>query len=360
MKAKSFIFIVVFLISLSVIPFYNSIINGPVSLLEKREDAKSELFNIDQVMSFAGAVGNVLGISSDAEKVFFGKDKWLFLGEGYNHSVSKKIDGPEGYEKQIQNTIAAMDGWNKLTKASGARGFYILIGPDKDSIYTDKLPQWYVKSESTISQKLIEGSDFYVNTPSLLINAKKETSHPLYFKTDTHWNELGAYVAFKGLISKSKMNGDDIVWPNDTMKFIETSYRTGDLARFQRSSYGLNDANVDISSPSVTDIPISIKSFNNGTVIYSGLNKKIEPPKEPLLVSSPKALNKMKVLWIRDSFGTSMSRVMAYTFSETLQLHHARLSPNIIKNMMESYKPDYVIITVVERNELSGMFSQSP
>lgn len=359
MKAKSIIFIVVFLISLSVVPLYNIIIHGPFFLLEGR-NAKDSLFNIDPVMSLVGAASNMLGISSDAEKVFFGKDKWLFLGESYNHSVSKKIDGPTGYDKQIKNTLAAMDGWDEISKASGARGFYILIGPDKDSIYTDKLPQWYAKSERTITNELVSRSNFYIDTPKLLLNAKNETSLPLYFKTDTHWNELGAYVAFKGLITKSKKNGDDILWPSDDMKFIETNYKTGDLATFQRSSYGLNDANVDISSPSVIDIPISIKSFNNGAVTYIGFNEKIEPPKEPLLVSSPKALNKMKVLWIRDSFGTSMSRMMAYTFSETLQLHHARLSPKIIKSMMQSYKPDYVIITVVERNELSGMFSKSP
>lgn len=59
---------------------------------------------------------------------------------------------------------------------------------------------------------------------------------------------------------------------------------------------------------------------------------------------------------VRDSFGTAMSRMMAQTFSETLQIHHGRVKPSDIKKIITDYKPEYVIVTVVERNSMSKMF----
>jgi len=39
-----------------------------------------------------------------------------------------------------------MRGWEFLAKGTGAKGFYVLMGPDKDSIYTEELPYWYKKA----------------------------------------------------------------------------------------------------------------------------------------------------------------------------------------------------------------------
>lgn len=51
-----------------------------------------------------------------------------------------------------------------------------------------------------------------------------------------------------------------------------------------------------------------------------------------------------------------MSRLMARTFTETLQIHHGKVQPSIIKKMIADYKPDYVIVTVVERDSMSKLF----
>ena len=103
------------------------------------------------------------------------------------------------------------------------------------------------------------------------------------------------------------------------------------MSRFQRFGSFLSDNDVKIISSSVTNIPLSVRSYRSGAVLYNGINKSIESPTEPLLVGSPAALNSKKVLWLRDSFGTAMSKLMAFTFSETLQVHHGRISPEEIK-----------------------------
>lgn len=360
MKTKSIVFLAVFLLSISALPIYNSLFGSSPLLAGSMAKKLKDAYNIDSITSVTGSLGNLVGISVDEKKVFFGRHGWLFLGEDFNHPISKKIAGAEKYSASIQKTLKSMKEWEFLAKATGAKGFYVVVGPDKDSIYTEELPYWYKKSNNSVTKSLVVQGNMYVDTVTLILDEKIKTSFPLYFKTDTHWNELGAYAAFKGLIAKSKSNGDKLLWPADNLEFQSFKAEAGDLSRFQRSGKFLSDNDVKITSSPVTNIPLSIMSYRSGAVLYNGLNKSIESPGEPLLVESPAALNSTKVLWLRDSFGTAMSKLMASTFSETLQVHHGRISPEEIKKIMLSYKPDYVIITVVERDELSKMFSYDP
>lgn len=360
MKIKSFVFIALFAMMMSAMPVYNYFVNGFSLATRPISKMTRDAYNIDGALYILGSFYNIFGLSVDSNRVFFGKDGWLFLGENFNRPISKKIDGAISNMDAISNTIKSVDEWSTLSKSIGVKGFYIIIGPDKDSIYTEELPAWYVQSENSITNELVSRCDLYVNTVKILTKEKKRTALPLYFKTDTHWNELGAYAAFEGLIDKSKHNNDTLNWPSETIEFKKFNSPTGDLARFQRSGKYLRDEEVRIVSPSVATIPVSVKSYKTGAITYRGENEMIESPSEPLLVESPKALNHAKVLWLRDSFGTAMSRMMAYTFSETLQVHHGRITPDYIKDLMLSYKPDYVIVTVVERDSLSKIFSYMP
>lgn len=52
-----------------------------------------------------------------------------------------------------------------------------------------------------------------------------------------------------------------------------------------------------------------------------------------------------------------MSRIMAKTFYETLQIHHGKVKLSEIRKIIADYKPDYEIITVVERDSMSTFFN---
>jgi hypothetical protein len=100
--------------------------------------------------------------------------------------------------------------------------------------------------------------------------------------------------------------------------------------------------------------------FETGHLTFSGGNPNIGLPKFPLLVKSKHALNQKRVLWLRDSFGTAMAPFMAATFSETLSLHYAKTTPALFARLVDTYKPDYVFITVVERGARGGWFTNLP
>ena len=61
------------------------------------------------------------------------------------------------------------------------------------------------------------------------------------------------------------------------------------------------------------------------------------------------ALNKSRVLVLRDSFDTVVSRYMTRTFSQTLQKHYSYVSREDLKKIVAEFQPDLVIVLMVER-----------
>ena len=122
----------------------------------------------------------------------------------------------------------------------------------------------------------------------------------------------------------------------------------------------LRDTEVVMEIESKHPIETQQYDFETGNLLMSGGNPQIEAPRHPLLVKSKYALNQKRVLWLRDSFGVAISPYMAATFAETLQLHYALANPVLFAQLVDTYKPDYVFITVVERDARSKWFENLP
>lgn len=111
----------------------------------------------------------------------------------------------------------------------------------------------------------------------------------------------------------------------------------------------LFDSEMDVEITSQHPVDVTLYDYETGKILRSGRNKKINSPDRLLLVKSGLALNQTKVLWLRDSFGTAMSPFMAATFSETLQINWDKIDAASLTKLVETYKPDYMFITAVER-----------
>ncbi|HSL05945.1 MAG TPA: hypothetical protein VK901_20715 [Nitrospiraceae bacterium] len=122
----------------------------------------------------------------------------------------------------------------------------------------------------------------------------------------------------------------------------------------------LQDSEVVIEIDSEHPIETEQYDFETGQLTLSGGNPRLGPQSRPILVKSKHALNQKRVLWLRDSFGTAMAPFMAATFTETLQVSIRKSSPVLFAKMVETYKPDYVFITVVERDVRNKWFESFP
>ncbi|MFP6583450.1 MAG: DHHW family protein, partial [Candidatus Hydrogenedentota bacterium] len=134
-----------------------------------------------------------------SSNVVVGQDGWLFFA-GYDNRVLADHRGIVSFSEDelMRWKIRLLERRNYLRK----RGieYVFVMAPDKHSIYPEFLPVHVnqVSDQSRADQLvayLQSETDLNIVDPRpALLEAKK--SERIYHKTDTHWNALGAHVAY--------------------------------------------------------------------------------------------------------------------------------------------------------------------
>lgn len=366
MKKRVYLFITASLITLSIAPAINlsEELKSDKPLLNTLREWKSVSYNMDFILAPIGRVLYAAGVSISPEKVILGKDGWMFLGDSFEKTVTTKrkgiLDADRSTIKKIEENSKE---WVRWFSAHGIETYRVLIGPDKSTIYPEKLPAWAMISNESITRDFVtKAPGVFVYPREDLISLRKRTDLPLYYQTDTHWNTLGAWVAFDALAMSLRSDLPDLVIPSPPLAdAVRVSQRIGgDLSTFQRIRPYVMDTELTLTDTSTRKMQISQFDFESMAVISSGDNVQVGAPVKPILVKSEQALNKKRVLWLRDSFGSAMSPFMAATFTETLQAHHQRVNPKVIAELVAKFKPDLVIVTIVERNTRIGILMSPP
>lgn len=364
MRKLTQFFLLLVACALLVVPTIN-VLSSPHPLKIKWK--KKFLYNMDFALHQLTPALYQLGISTEPGNVVVGLDGWLFLGNNSEHVIS---DGREGFTpKTIAHgkTIgAAAVAWESWLLKNGVRLYRVMIAPNKASIYPEQMPFWARPISPNATDALIDGtgSTRYVDFRSVLLEAKANQSEALYFKTDTHWNSLGAGIAFQAFAKGIEATAPELRWPSeDTYKLIRVEPRSGnDLISYFRLK-------LDVVYPSpvvaLQELPVETTryEFNSKSVIGTGGNPEMSIQLgQPVLVRSKGALNTKRVLWLRDSFGIALSPFMAATFNEVLHVHwmEAFTSDGHLAELVKAWKPDYVFVTVVERFARSEMFATLP
>ena len=306
-----------------------------------------------------------LGISTNPNQVMIGKDNWLYLGDLYEKTITVRRRGATAEDLESAKKIRlATDLWEQWLKRRGVLQAQIILGPDKGTIYPEFLPFWARPAAASATDTLLANvsKKLYVDTRPALRSAKSQYSEALYYKTDTHWNSLGAWVAFRAFAKEFDRKEGGLRWLSDQQVHVlaVNQRKGGDLANFLKIAEMLPDSEVVIQIDSEYPIETEQYDFDTANLTASGGNPPIGPPQHPLLVKSRNALNQKRVLWLRDSFGTAMAPFMAATFNETLQIHYGATDPALLARLVDTFKPDYVFITVVERGARGQWFANPP
>ncbi|WP_156912697.1 acyltransferase family protein [Methylocaldum szegediense] len=268
-----------------------------------------------------------------------GKEDWLFLGNAHANTVAKlKLAITPSYSELRKSKEI----FSKISRAASDRGIKValIIGPNKSSIYPEYLPSKIIPS----SKRYI---DFFIDElkgiPNLivydptndLLNAK-ESEGILYYKTDTHWNKKGAFLAYSGL---SKLLGT----PIPEVHFKLGQARPGDLIGISKlKNFPLcKEDNWDIwfkenSAWQEEKIPDEqITSFGAASVSVN---------KNPL---------SEKYVWVLgDSFTVALKPYFNSAFKEVRYIGHWAQKINDLPTELAKAKrkPDLVVIVRVERS----------
>lgn len=365
MKRSVWVFLFAVLLSLLIVPVINILAAPNHEAIKWRK--KSFLYNMDFASEWAARLLYPFGISTDPKQVVIGRDGWLYLGDQYKKTLSVDRRPPTETDIILGKQIGtAMEAWDAYLASKGVKVFRIMIGPNKGTIYPEHMPTWSKSTSPNATDALVAGAGAvnYIDLRSPLLAAKLNQPEPLYYRTDTHWNFLGAGVAFREFAQQVGPAAPEIRWPSK--KVYELSRVDprggGDLANFLRLTAYLSDYEPMINASSLA-IETRQSDFDTKQVLHQGGNQVvILATTKPLLVQSVGALNNKKVLWLRDSFGTALSPLMAATFSEVLQLHweEAIKPEGRFLQLLEDWKPDYVFFTVVERASRSPWFAAYP
>lgn len=284
-------------------------------------------FKTEMLDSYLKVKSNVLNDVPLKNRVITGKDGWYFLGNEYNQLFN---DGFGSYPfsefelKKIKNNIKRI----KETLDSKGVAFYIVVPPNKHRVYSEKLP-YKIKQKPTrlevLNSYLKKEIDFEILDlrDTLISNKGKEL---LYYKTNTHWNDLGAFIGYHKTLNTLKL----------------------DLPKEHISNYNIDYK--PIKRGDITEM-IHLKLIEKAPFLNKKTTSEIISLKNKHDYLHFKNLNgNKKLIMYRDSFSNAWIQFFNESFGETIYLR----SYSIKADFIQKEKPDVVVFEIIER-ELSNI-----
>ncbi|WP_152055321.1 alginate O-acetyltransferase AlgX-related protein [Aliarcobacter butzleri] len=350
MKNKTYIkyFIIFSIILISLLPVYN------FYQYAKNYDYKKS-FNIDNIEKYINySIYKLFNRSMVQEKVITGKEDFLFLGNSYD-KVLHKTNGV--YRPTKSETDVWTNKLKDLQKWYEDRGikFVIVIAPNKHSIYKEKLPNFLKYDGKTITDDIVEQANMKnINILDLrkkLIESKQQELDILYWKTDTHWNEKGASIAFDTIINKIN-NIYQLNLQKPKYNLNPSTRGGGDLANFLKIN---NILDKDYEKN------YSYSFEKNYDICKGNVNKENQALEDCIKIDNPvieyneyiinnHSENNLKLLFLVDSFAGAPAKIYNATFSKIYKFHWSHINGQKLVTFVEKNKPDIVIYQIVERN----------
>jgi hypothetical protein len=284
-----------------------------------------------------------LGLST-SPNVTVGEDDWLFYAGEHNLDSFRRVQPLSPAELDEWRELA--DGWAKTCASAGAR-LVIMIPPDKQTVYPDLMPSWAtpVAGPSRLDQlaTLLGGrSDLlFVDARSALAEARG-AGFPLYYRTDTHWNALGAYIANRELMrSLARWFPTVVVPPAAPTAVVSEVSHGGDLARFLGLKAWLSDDEV----VPVVAATAATMTGEGGLPWHAHSPLESDMGYEAIVRSSRPGAPIRRAYVLRDSYGNALVPYMADSFESAVY----RWTTLIDVDELRELAPDVVIIEIVQR-----------
>jgi hypothetical protein len=270
---------------------------------------------------------------SSNKNVIIGKDDWLFLttdeeDDPINCYQGNNLFTEEELAKIAHNCIVQRD----CIESTG-REFIIFIAPNKERIYSEYMPDRYgnpanIYGALQIYNYLKENTDIRVVYPyEDLIKAKEKVDYNIYYKTDTHWNNIGGYVGTCALMDELGIHMPSIDSDKITIEIGDNT--SGDLA-------GMLHLNNQLSSK---DREYTIKGLNQHDY------KCTEGDFFGMCSFQSQNADPRTIYVIRDSYASHMAGYIGSQFSNSYLRHESSYS----YGDLISHDPDIVVYETVER-----------
>lgn len=272
--------------------------------------------------------------TSPTPDVLIGREPWLFYG---TDGAIEDITGVRPF------SAAELDAWRDTLQHTqdwlADRGipYLFVIAPDKPWIYPEALPDGLNRhAERARVNQLVAHLAAHSTVRVLDLRPSLEAareSERLYYHTDTHWNELGAYVAYREIMSRVGPQIGESPRPRTDFAARPVSKTGYDLARMLGLGRVLVEDEVQLDPANgrvarVVEPVDAVRALMNPRVVTEG------PPHGP------------SALVFRDSFGSAVIPFLAEHFSRAVFVWQNNFEPALV----DSERPTVVIQEWVSRH----------
>lgn len=272
--------------------------------------------------------------ASPAPDVLLGHDRWLFYAN--DGAVQDYTGVPPFTEIELEQWRSTLQHTQDWLEQQGIRYVFVLV-PDKHWIYPERMPAGIARQiRSPRLDQLVE----YLRRHSTvhLVDAREglAASAPrqrLYHLTDTHWNDQGAFIAYRQVLAEI---GPPLHLQARAPEEMEERVipRSGfDLARM----LGLGSVLVE------QDLQLEPRGGRRSRVV--------EPRRPSRELMVPRVVTEgpptgPRALILRDSFGSAMIPFLSEHFSHAVYLWQSNFDPG----QVIAERPDVVIQEFVGRH----------
>lgn len=228
--------------------------------------------------------------------------------------------------------------------------FYMMINPEKTSVYTEYLPSgvnynrtWIEQLESKLK---LNGINYIDNTELLKEKSKTEYVYDKMYDSG-HWNDLGAFYGVNNLLSN--INND---FPN--VKTLELS--DFDISKEIQTTLKVSRFNIYDESPVFT--LKNEENYADITDIYFGLDISLNFPTYSVTVNNSKqSENLPKALVFQGSYLNGREKYLKSRFSQYTAIHNYQNIFNV-DYYYDIFEPDIVIFEVAEYTIQDNYFAE--
>jgi hypothetical protein len=291
-------------------------------------------FRNDIIDSYGNFIYNVLDIKPITNTVINGEDEWLFYSD---KDYIKITSTPFTHEElsRIHYNLVVTTEWFKEHDIK----YYLMLLPVKSRIYSDKLPE-YMKVKMSFS-RLDQIREYLIKHSSIniidckddLTAARKEGD--VYYKSDTHWNERGAFVGYTSILKRIKNDFPEITPMSiDNYNSNKEWNDSGDLQRMLgfEPEFKLKQ-----------DVLTLKNSIATNQIFLGYLDD--NPKKKYEIYRTPTDTNGLKIFVVRDSFTENLKKFLSVNFSTSIYAW----MPEIPMNKIVEENPNIVLHEMLER-----------
>ncbi len=273
---------------------------------------------------------DMLLFHGSSDKVIAGNDGWYFYSAVSDGDPIGDYNGKALYTRSQLEELAAHLTDVRDQLAEEGIDFVLFLAPNKARVYSEYMPGSYgAPAEKYRLGQLVdylkENTDLKViYCLDAMLEAKESVKENICYKTDTHWNALGAYAGSRELCNALGADLPPLNDPSYTIK--DSGSYSGDLARLVHLERFLHEREY------------TIDGFENTAVA-------VDEDHIEYISDSGKDL---RVYLYRDSYADAMIEYVGSAFSAT---RFAYFNSYTYEDM-KAFKPDVFVYEGVERYQM--------